>query len=122
MGIHGAINAVSYFQAKAADSNVGLHGGCGPIAMGIVRTGYQILINFALSDPGVRSQCQRRRASSRPTVVGCHAPPRALRTCRLINSSVMERGRTMPGAVSSAIIGARSWANRSAFRLLDIAP
>ena len=121
-GIRGAINAVSYFQAKAADPNVGLHGGCGPIAPSMVRAGYQVLVNFALSDLGVRSRCQRRRASRRPTVVGCHTPPRAVRTCRLLNSSVMAPGRTMPEALSSAIIGAISWANRSAFRLLDIAP
>jgi len=41
MSIHGTINAVSYFQAKAADLNVGPHGGCIPIT---------------LSDLGMRSQ------------------------------------------------------------------
>jgi hypothetical protein len=48
MGIRGATNAVSYFKAKALDPNVGLHGGCGPIAMGIARNGYMALISFAL--------------------------------------------------------------------------
>jgi len=62
--IRGAVNAVSYFQAKAADPNVGLNGGCGPIAPGMVRAGYQVLVNFALSDLGVRSRCQPRRAGA----------------------------------------------------------
>ena len=56
MDIHGAINAARYFQAKAGDSNVGLGGCCGQIAMDIVRAGYQVLINFALSDFGMRIQ------------------------------------------------------------------
>jgi hypothetical protein len=48
IGPRGAVNAVSYFQAKAANPSVGWHGGCGPIAISITRSSYMVLINLLL--------------------------------------------------------------------------
>jgi hypothetical protein len=50
--------------------------------------------------------CAQKGDGLHPIV--CHAPPRAVRTCRLRNSSAMARGRTMPEALSSAMTGAIS--------------
>lgn len=53
MGVRGAVNAKSYFDAKTAGTLATPHGGAGPRVVGITRLpgGYEVLVNFQLK-PG----------------------------------------------------------------------